>query len=600
MREKRGVRTRMMLVAPLVLVIASVTAASLLIVRDRMRQQFSNNLSDDLTHSVETFQNLEGQRRAALRRENALLADLPSLKALMTTSDQRTIEDGAVEFWKVSGNDLFALATSQGRVVAADTIGMPATPKLRGDLEALISNPSKHYLLSDGRLFEYSVRPLYFGRESDGTLLGYVISGYAIDRDFVRQVSQASDAEATFVANGAVVASTLTLSRQRDLLNASALLARAGKTPATVSLGGENYLSTREDLSSGAEGQLDLIVLKSFRQAEWATREINRLVSIVGLLALIVGSALMLVLSGMVTRPLELLAKSVRAFGKGDSGYSLPKNGTEEVRELSTAFARMRKQIQETNRALLESERLATIGRMASSISHDLRHYLAAVYANAEFLASSRLSEEERNELFTEIRMAVHGTTELIDSLLIFSRTGMAVQRAPELMSLLVEKAIALVRSHPDAEHVMLRAKYGEPNDTIAIVDSRQIERAIYNLLLNACQSTCKDGNGLDGRVVVAEITATPKDLIVTITDNGPGVADAVRNSLFEPFVSEGKQSGTGLGLTLAHCIAQEHGGFVKLVSSRAGETVFLLSIARGAIGEDAPRSAHPIGTVTG
>lgn len=146
----------------------------------------------------------------------------------------------------------------------------------------------------------------------------------------------------------------------------------------------------------------------------------------------------------------------------------------------------------------------------------------------------------------------------------------------------------------------MLHTKYGEPNDTIAIVDSRQIERAIYNLLLNACQSTCKGGNGLDGRVVVAEITATPKDLIVTITDNGPGVADAVRNSLFEPFVSEGKQSGTGLGLTLAHCIAQEHGGFVKLVSSRAGETVFLLSIARGAIGEDAPRSAHPIGTVTG
>lgn len=600
MREKRGVRTRMMLVAPLVLVIASVTAASLLIVRDRMRQQFSNNLSDDLTHSVETFQNLDGQRRAALRRENALLADLPSLKALMTTSDQRTIEDGAVEFWKVSGNDLFALATSQGRVVAADTVGMPATPKLRADLEILMTDPAKHYLLSDGRLFEYSVRPLYFGSESDGTLLGYVISGYAIDQDFVRQVSQASDAEATFLADGKVVASTLAPARQQDLLNDTALLAQGGKRPTTVSLGGEHYLSTVEDLSTGAEGQLHLIVLKSFGEAERATREINRLVSIVGLLALIVGSVLMLVLSGMVTRPLELLAKSVRAFGTGDSGYSLPENGTEEVRELSSAFARMRKQIQETNRALLEAERLATIGRMASSISHDLRHYLAAVYANAEFLASSRLSEEERNELFTEIRMAVHGTTELIDSLLIFSRTGMAVQRAPELVSILVEKAIALVRTHPDAEHVVLRARYGAPNETIAVLDARQIERAVYNLLLNACQSARKDANEPDERLVIAEITTTSKDLMVTITDNGPGVADAVRNSLFEPFVSEGKQSGTGLGLTLAHCIAQEHGGFVKLVSSRAGETIFLLSIARGAIESGAQSPAHPIRTVTG
>lgn len=600
MREKRGIRTRVMLVAPLVFVIASVTAASLLIVRDRMRQQFSNDLSADLTHSVETFQNLEAQRRAGLQLENALLADLPSLKALMTTSDQRTIEDGAVEFWKVSGNDLFALATGDGRVVAAYTVGNPSGPKLRNDLEALIANPAKHYLLSGGRLFEYSVRPLYFGSETNGTLLGYVISGYAINRNFVGQVSQASDAEATFLADGEVVASTLPPLRQRDLLKASGLLADWGAKPARISIGEENYLATVEDLSRGAAVQLHLVVLKSFGQAERATREINRLVSIVGLLALIVGSALMLVLSGMVTRPLELLARSVRAFGTGDGGYSLPTDGTQEVRELSTAFARMRKRIQETNRALLESERLATIGRMASSVSHDLRHYLAAVYANAEFLASSRLTEAERNDLFTEIRMAVHGTTELIDSLLIFSRTGTAVQRSPELVSTLIERAIALVGAHPDAEGVVLRSKYGESKGTLAVLDARQIERAIYNLLLNACQSTRKEGNSPEIRLVVAEITVTSKDLMVTIIDNGPGVAETVRDSLFEPFVSEGKQSGTGLGLTLAHCIAQEHGGFVKLVRSQPGETVFLLSIARGAIDEKTQALGNPIGTVTG
>ncbi len=600
MQEKQGVRTRVMLVAPLVLVIASVTAASLLIVRDRMRQQFSKDLSADLTHSVETFQNLEEQRRGALQRENALLADLPSLKALMTTSDQRTIEDGAVEFWRVSGNDLFALATGEGRIVAAYTAGSPATPTLRSNLEALIADSAKHYLLSDGRLFEYSVRPLYFGSEANGTLLGYVINGYAIDRNFVRQVSQASDAEATFLADGKVVASTLAPERQRDLLNAGGLLTQWGAKSVTIPLGGEHYLVTSENLSSGAEEPLHLVVLKSFAQAEQAMREINRLVSIVGLLALIVGSALMLMLSGMVTRPLELLARSVRAFGTGDGEYSLPKNGTQEVRELSRAFAKMRKQIQETNRALLEAERLATIGRMASSISHDLRHYLAAVYANAEFLSSSRLTEEERDELFTEIRLAVQGTTELIDSLLIFSRTGTAVQRAPELMSAVVERAIAMVRAHPDAEHVVLRAQYGAPKDTVAVLDARQIERAIYNLLLNSCQSTCKNANVLDERLVVVEIASTAKDLMVTITDNGLGVAEAVRHSLFEPFVSEGKQSGTGLGLTLAHCIAQEHGGFVRLVSSRPGETVFLLSIARGAIDGKAQTSTYSIGTVTG
>ena len=71
--------------------------------------------------------------------------------------------------------------------------------------------------------------------------------------------------------------------------------------------------------------------------------------------------------------------------------------------------------------------------------------------------------------------------------------------------------------------------------------------------------------------------------------DNGPGVPEDIRTSLFEPFVSEGKQKGTGLGLTLAHCIAAEHGGEVIMVGSRPGETVFRMSVAREAVREPLP-----------
>src|ERR1700677_3218344 len=151
------------------------------------------------------------------------------------------------------------------------------------------------------------------------------------------------------------------------------------------------------------------------------------------------------------------------------------------------AFASMRNEIQQANRALLESERLATIGRMASSVSHDLRHYLAAIYANSEFLASHKLSEKERAEIFADIRAAVHGTTDMIESLLIFSRTGTSVRKSPELLAHLLERTAALMRSHPDAEGVTLVTDYGDPAETEAVVDGKQVERAIYNLLLNAC-----------------------------------------------------------------------------------------------------------------
>jgi signal transduction histidine kinase len=579
MQEQKGVSTRLMLVSALLLVIASVTFSSLLVIGNRMRQQVLKDFSQDLAHSVETFQSFQSQRLAALRRENALLADLPNLKALMTTSDERTIADGAVEFWKVGGNDLFALAATDGKIVAAYASGAPADAELRSNLAGVLTQTDKHYLLSGDRLFEYSVRPLYFGSEAAGSLLGYVISGYDIDTPLLKQVNPSSVAEIAFFSGGRVVTSTLSPPLRVDSDRQPELLGLGPDATTTISLGGTRYLASAKDLSGDASVPLRLVVMKSFQHAEQSRHEITQLLVLVGLFALLAGSLLMLAISGMVTGPLELLARSVRAFGTGDSDSALPQRGTREVRELSVAIASMRDEIQQTHRALLESERLATIGRMASSISHDLRHYLAAVYANAEFLASSKLSDEERAELFADIRMAVHGTTELIDSLLVFSRTNAAAQRRPELIAPLVDRAIALMRAHPDAEHVRLEVVCDDPTKTSALVDSKQMERAIYNLLLNACQAA----RGSAGEPIVTAVVETSgPTLTVTITDDGAGVSESIRDRLFEPFVSAGKQNGSGLGLTLAQCVAEEHGGSVELVRSRPGETVFVLSIARG------------------
>jgi signal transduction histidine kinase len=254
----------------------------------------------------------------------------------------------------------------------------------------------------------------------------------------------------------------------------------------------------------------------------------------------------------------------------------------------------MRNEIQKANQAVLESERLATIGRMASSVSHDLRHYLAAIFANSEFLASGELPARERAEIFGDIRTAVNGTTDMIESLLIFSRTGASIRRQPELMATLLERATALVRAHPDAEGVTLATHYGEPMDTAAVVDGKQIERAISNLLLNACQAVRSMGVSAN---IAATLEAQERQIIITVIDNGPGVPEKIRNSLFEPFVSEGKQKGTGLGLTLAHCIAVEHGGEVILLSSRPGETIFQMTVARELATLDrteAPEATHP------
>jgi len=225
---------------------------------------------------------------------------------------------------------------------------------------------------------------------------------------------------------------------------------------------------------------------------------------------------------------------------------------------------------------LMETERMSEIGWMACSMSHDMRNSLTAIYANAEFLARHDISVSERTDLLVEIQGAVLTITERIDSLLQFGSNGQKNPLVHECVSLVVEKAIAAVKFHPDGRKVTITAsKFPR---TEADIDAKNLESAIYNLLLNACQaamlSTCLPE-------VKVHLTEVDEQICVTILDNGPGVPDSVRRTLFDAFVTAGKPNGNGLGLTLARQIAEEHGGTVCLGESNLGGTVFTLSLTK-------------------
>ncbi len=576
--RRHGVRTQVLLILAMSLITAGATLVSLLAIRGPLQSLITQNLASDLRHSLATFENIQAQHLGALDRENALLADLPSLKALMTTSDERTIEDGGVEFWKVSGNDLFALADRDGNVKAAYVRGTSSDPAFRSDLQRLLALRKANFLVSSKGLFGCSVQPLYFGSRAEGSLLGYVISGFAIDRESMEGLSGATNVKALFRSGNRILTGSLAITSDA---NTPAILLGAPSSPAEpgrIVVNGERFLAVSHDLSSRSTEPLTLIEMKSLDQEERAIRQIDRLVLLAGALALMVGIVLMLVLSRFVTRPLEQLASGVRAFASGNSTHLLPYRGTREVRELSAAFARMRREILQANQAVLELERLATIGRMAGSVSHDLRHYLAAIYANSEFLASDCVPAAERNEILAEIRNAVNGTTEMLESLLMFGRSGARLRRTRQSIASLADRAIHLVRAHPDAALIEFSLEADDPAATEALVDAKQIERAIYNLLLNACQAPRPEGSPA---FVAVTVLARDREIEIDVKDNGNGVPPGILATLFEPFVSEGKHKGSGLGLTLTHSIAVEHGGSVTLVRSIPGDTVFRMRIAR-------------------
>jgi signal transduction histidine kinase len=225
---------------------------------------------------------------------------------------------------------------------------------------------------------------------------------------------------------------------------------------------------------------------------------------------------------------------------------------------------------------LMEAERMSAIGRMACSISHDMRHSLAAIYANAEFLERHDLFASVRADLLVEIQEAVLAMTERIESLLQFASSGRKGPLVHARLSVIVEKAIAAVKCHPDGKNVSIIVREFPPAE--ADIDARNLESGIYNLLLNACQaatcSTCLPE-------VQVHLTEVDERIYVTISDNGPGIPASVRRTLFDPFVTAGKSNGTGLGLTLARRVAEEHGGTVCLDESNRERTVFTLSLTK-------------------
>jgi signal transduction histidine kinase len=225
---------------------------------------------------------------------------------------------------------------------------------------------------------------------------------------------------------------------------------------------------------------------------------------------------------------------------------------------------------------LIQQERMSSIGTMACSISHDMRHSLSAIYANAEFLERPDICASVRTDLLIEIQEAVVEMTERIDTLLQFASGGRKNPLVHERVSLIVEKAIAAVKFHPAGRKISIEV--GKFSPAKAFIDARNLESAIYNLLLNACQAAARSTHVPEVRV---DLTEGDELIYVTVLDNGSGIPVSVQRTLFDPYVTSGKSNGTGLGLTLARQIAEEHGGSVCLEESNREGAVFTLSLMK-------------------
>ena len=588
--ETNGIRLRTKFLLSMVVVSAALTFTTLLVVRRTVQQEVRVGIQRDLDNSVSAFHDFQKQREVTLERSAALLADLPNVRALMTTHDPATIQDASRDLWqRVGGGDLLLLADSSGKVMALQ--GAPPEITVRQGQEllpALISREeTRHWWYVEGHLYEVFLQDIYFGPVSGHQILGYLLLGYEIDDQVARDLSRVSASEIAFRYGDTIVRSTLKPTQESELLHVAPRMPEGGPPQGDqIRLGEERFLATSVDLPTPGGPTLNLWVLKSFDQATAFLSSLNELLLALGLTAVLAGSLLVFLISHTFTRPLENLVAGVRALELGDYAYPLQVHGSDEVAEVTGTFDRMRKNLQKTQRELLDAERLATIGRMASSISHDLRHSLAAVMANAEFLCESNLTPGQREDLYAEIRIAVNQMTELIESLLEFSRTRESLRPTYGDVRSAVDRAVQGVKAHTEFQRIRFRITCEGSSE--GWFDFRKLERALLNLLLNACEVVTPESGKID-----IELKRKGESLEIRIEDNGPGIAEAVRDRLFEPFVSHGKENGTGMGLTVVQKILQDHGGDVTVDRTSALGTTFRLNIPLNPSAESALAVRH-------
>jgi signal transduction histidine kinase len=221
---------------------------------------------------------------------------------------------------------------------------------------------------------------------------------------------------------------------------------------------------------------------------------------------------------------------------------------------------------------LLQSERLTILGSMVSSIVHDLKNPMSAILSSVDYLEKTAPSESVR-QLSEIIHAAALRMVEMSEELLGFAQGKVNLRprstSVKRLLELLEEEILSQIRN----SQIRLVIRIDEPGQLT--LDETRLTRCLANIVKNA-----KEALGDEGTITIHIRDAGPQ-LKISISDNGPGIPELIRGRIFEPFVTYGKERGTGLGMAIAKSTVDAHGGRIWLESETGKGTTFHVELPK-------------------
>jgi signal transduction histidine kinase len=274
-------------------------------------------------------------------------------------------------------------------------------------------------------------------------------------------------------------------------------------------------------------------------------------------------------------RPLRRLRDAARRVAAGNYDERVDERGPTEVAELARELNTMARAVEERERKLVRTEKLAAISTMAAMITHEVRNPLSSIGLNTELLEEELRDVkdgDEARQLCSAIHREVDRLAEITEHYLAFSKLPKP-KIAAEHVNAMIGALADFVREDLALKRVELRAELA-PDDPVALIDAAQIRQCLVNLVNNAADAVVANGGG---RVAIRTRRQGDR-VVIEVEDDGVGIASDVLPKLFDPFFST-KEKGSGLGLALTQQIVRDHGGDIAVASTVGRGTTFTVGV---------------------
>jgi two-component system NtrC family sensor kinase len=287
-------------------------------------------------------------------------------------------------------------------------------------------------------------------------------------------------------------------------------------------------------------------------------------------------------LASGILKPINRLVYASKLLAKGDLTQRVKLTSKDEIGELAKAFNFMASSLKErddqlkarTQQKIQESERLASLGRLAAGVAHEINNPLGAIliYSNL-LLEESELHDPGRENLKKVVRETIR-CKEIVKGLLDFARKT-EPKKEPSNINEILERVLSLVEKQAPFQNIRIN-KIFHPHLPMVMIDKTQIQQVFMNIIMNAAEAM--EGKG--SLTIRTQLLKDGRFIEIGFTDTGCGIPQENMKKLFEPFFTtkEGV-NGIGLGLAISYGIIKNHGGNIKVKSQVGKGTTFLIRL---------------------